>query len=153
MVDFLVAVSMIAMFGGIGLFCLSGNFGEKGSKMRTAAVYLFIGGMIGGCFATPSRGMPNGMPGALAVSMLFVVIGVIMIVTAFAKKSSGESSKEKKQMTNKLLLIVAVVVFMIFISMAFAVDSSTGHSEPWRDLGVTKKEYMDVYNYYKYGNP
>ena len=79
------------------------------------------------------------MPGALAVSMLFVVIGVIMIVTAFAKKSYDESSKEKKQMTNKLLIIVAVVVFMIFISMAFTVDCSTGHSEPWRDLGVTKK--------------
>ena len=115
MVDLIVTVSMIAMFGGIGLFLFSANFGAKGSKVRVASAFLFIGGIIGGCFATPSRGMPNGMPGALAVSMLFVVIGVIMIVTAFAKKSSGESSKEKKQMTNKLLIIVAVVVFMIFI--------------------------------------
>ena len=93
------------------------------------------------------------MPGALAVSMLFIAVGVIMIVTTFAKKSSGESASEKKQMTNKLLIIVAVVVFVIFIAMAFATSPSGSSSEPWRELGVSKKEYMDVYNYYKYGNP
>ena len=153
MVDLLVTVSMIAMFGGIGLFLYSANFGDKGGKVRAASAFLFIGGIIGGCFATPSRGMPNGMPGALAVSMLFIAVGVIMIVTAFAKKSSGESASEKKQMTNKLLIIVAVVVFVIFIAMAFASSPSGSSSEPWRELGVSKKEYMDVYNYYKYGNP
>ena len=149
----LVAVSMIAMFGGLGLFFFSGNFEARSGKIRTASAFLFIGGIIGGCFATPSRGMPNGMPGALAVSMLFIAIGVIMIVNAFAKKSSGESTSEKKQMTNKLLLIIAVVVFVIFIAAAFATSPSGSSSEPWRELGVTKKEYMDVYNYYKYGNP
>ena len=151
MVDFLVAVSMIAMFGGIGLFFLSGNFGEKGSKMRTAAVYLFIGGMIGGCFATPSRGMPNGMPGALAASMVFIAVGIIRIVAAFVKKPSDESAGEKKMLTNKVLVFVAIAVFVIFIAAAFATSPSGSSNEPWRELGVSKKEYMDIYNYYKYG--
>ena len=138
MVDFLVAVSMIAMFGGIGLFFLSGNFGEKGSK-------------IGGCFATPSRGMPNGMPGALAASMVFIAVGIIRIVAAFVKKPSDESAGEKKKLTNKVLVIVAIAVFVIFIAAAFATSPSGSSNEPWRELGVSKKEYMDIYNYYKYG--
>lgn len=54
MVDIIVTVSMIAMFGGIGLFLFSANFGAKGSKVRVASAFLFIGGIIGGCFATPS---------------------------------------------------------------------------------------------------
>lgn len=153
MVDFLVAVSMISMFGGIGLFFLSGNFGEKGKKLRTAAVYLFIGGIIGGCFATPSRGMPNGMPGALAASMVFIAVGIIRIVTAFISKPSDESAGEKKKISNKALIIIAVAVFVVFIAFAFANSPSGSSNEPWRELGVSKKEYMDVYNYYKYGKP
>ena len=54
MVDIIVTVSIIAMFGGIGLFLFSANFGAKGSKVRVASAFLFIGGIIGGCFATPS---------------------------------------------------------------------------------------------------
>jgi len=39
----------------------------------------------------------------------------------------------------------------IFSSGSFT--SSGGPSgEPWKDLGVSKKEYMDIYNKFKYGN-
>lgn len=153
MVDLLVYVSMGAMLVGIVLFLMSANFEAKAKAIRSASIFLFLGGIIGGCFATPSRGMPNGMPGALPVSMLFIAIGVIMIVNALAKKSSGDTANEKKKINGKLLLIIAGVVFAIFVAMAFADSPSSSSSEPWRELGVTKKEYMDVYNYYKYGNP
>ena len=136
------------------LFFMAPGFNEKGKPIRSASVFLFLGGIIGGCFATPSRGMPNGMPGALAASMLFIVVGVIMIVNAFRKKASDESAEQKKNVSGKVLVIAAAAVFVIFVISAFAIDSTTSHSdEPWRDLGVSEREYMEIYNYYKYGNP
>ena len=155
----MVTICMIAMLVGVGLFLYAGNFNEKSGKVRGAGALLFLGGIIGGCFGTPSRGMPNGMPGAVAISVLVVVAGIDILVTSFAPKSGKEPTKEQKQMAKKVLIIVAVVVVLVVIALALPSSPSSSHSvggpsgEPWRDLGVSKKEYMDVYNYYKYGNP
>lgn len=145
---------MIAMIGGIALFFLRGNFVGRETVIRNASIFLFLGGIIGGCFATPSRDMPNGMPGALPISLIFIVIGVYLVASPYIKKASGASANKPKKLNSKILLAIAIVIFAGFVAIAFTSSSSSSNSnEPWKELGVTKKEYMDVYNYYKYGNP
>ena len=88
--------------------------------------------------------------------MLFIIVGVVMIVNAFRKKPADEASEQKKNMSGKALMIAAAAVFVIFVVAAFAIDSGASGShpdEPWKDLGVSEKRYMEIYNYYKYGNP
>jgi len=51
-----------------------------------------------------------------------------------------------------MAVIMAVVLNIVvsFLPGAFAGISSSSN-EPWKELGVSKKEYMQVYNYHKYG--
>ena len=45
-----------------------------------------------------------------------------------------------------------MVVLAINIGIAtFSYSCSSSSSTPWGKLGVSKSEYMQVYNYYKYG--
>ncbi len=150
MTDFIVYVSMAAMLVGGVLFFMAANFGDKAKTFRMASIFLFLGGIIGGCFATPSRGMPNGTPGAFPASMVLIAVGIFLIAGTFAKKPSAEAAAEQKK-SKKMLLVIAGVVFLLLLVASFSSSPSHSSSEPWRDLGVTRQEYMDVYNYYKYG--
>ena len=51
----------------------------------------------------------------------------------------------------KVITIVAVVAAMYLLLAVSGGLSGSSSNEPWRELGVSKKEYMDVYAYYKYG--
>ena len=133
--------------GGVLFFVFNG---EQVKTMRTASIFLFLGGIIGGCFSTPSRGMPNGMPGASAVSIAFLLIGIYYFVKAIKRSSTDEADVEKGKSNSKGLLIVAGLIFAIFVVMAF-VDHKSMPSTPWEDLGVSQKEYMDIYYFFKYG--
>jgi len=66
-----------------------------------------------------------------------------------------ESEQHKIRITSKKIktIVIVVVIMYVFLAVAGGLSGTTSSSsnEPWRDLGVTKKEYMDVYNYYKYG--
>ena len=48
--------------------------------------------------------------------------------------------------------VIYVVTMMVLIVVLLNVDSlsrlSSGHKEPWEELGVSQSEYMDVYGYY-----
>ena len=46
-------------------------------------------------------------------------------------------------------LVLVVVIAIVFAVISFTDDSSS--STPWGKLGVSKSEYEQVYNYYKYG--
>lgn len=46
-------------------------------------------------------------------------------------------------------LVLVVVIAIVFAIISFTDDSSS--STPWGKLGVSKSEYEQVYNYYKYG--
>lgn len=49
-------------------------------------------------------------------------------------------------------IIAIIVVIIMFFTMCSDGGSSGSHrDEPWKDLGVTEREYNQVYNYYKYG--
>jgi len=49
-------------------------------------------------------------------------------------------------------IVLIIIVAALLLSLIGSCDSGSSHSnEPWRDLGVSKREYMQVYNYYKYG--
>lgn|GEM_PF-6289792 len=49
-----------------------------------------------------------------------------------------------------------VIIMLISYLASDAGGSSGGSSsglsgEPWKELGVSEKEYMEIYNYYKHG--
>ena len=47
----------------------------------------------------------------------------------------------------KVFALIMIVMSVFTIS---ACDSSN-ENEPWKEIGTTKKEYMDAYNYFRYG--
>ena len=74
-------------------------------------------------------------------------------------------SSNRKTIKNRILVIVAIVIFLIVVmsnggsnsnnsssSNSSSSSSSSGpKGEPWKELGVSKKEYMEIYNKIKYG--
>lgn len=149
----MVTIAMIALIAGILLLLVSVKSTGTDKNMRNGSIIIIIGGIIGGCFATPSRDMPNGMPGAAALSIIFILIGIFLIVKKYIP-TKNETEENKAKPNSKILLIVVAVIFLVLIVFAFASSSNTSNSnKPWKDLGVSEKEYMDVYNYYKYGTP
>ena len=50
------------------------------------------------------------------------------------------------------IAMIALIAGIVLFSCSSSRNASHPN-EPWKDLGVTKKEYMDVYNHYKYGTP
>ena len=50
-----------------------------------------------------------------------------------------------------LILVIAIVFVLLVAALGSCNSSSSSRNEPWRDLGVSEREYMQVYNYYKYG--
>ena len=154
----MVTISMIAMIVGILVFCISRGNPDK--SLRNGSIFMTLGGIIGGCFATPSRDMPNGMPGAGLISGILIAVGVYMIAKMFFKSQNSDTNNENEieqtnnKIKNSIPVIIAAVIIVIFIAIASASSSSSGgsSSKPWKDLGVSEKEYMEIYNYYKYGN-
>lgn len=53
-----------------------------------------------------------------------------------------------------IFLVAVVLSFVIFGTSSGGRNSHKGgpSGEPWKDLGVSKSEYMEIYNKYKYGN-
>ena len=68
-----------------------------------------------------------------------------------------DSEYQKTRTTSKKFKTIVVVVVAMYLLLAAAgglsgsSSTSSNPNEPWKDLGVSKKEYMEVYNYYKYG--
>lgn len=55
---------------------------------------------------------------------------------------------------NKTKGAIALVVLLVVLIIASAMDSGSGNAsgnQPWKELGVSKKEYMEIYNKFKYG--
>ena len=52
--------------------------------------------------------------------------------------------------------MIAIVVIIILLLGSFMSSSSgsgsSSSSQPWKELGVSKSEYMKIYNKIKYGN-
>lgn len=151
----MATIAMIAMISGILLFVVSMNSKDSDKSLRNGAIIITIGGIIGGCFATPSRDMPGGMPGAAMLSIIFILLGIFIIIKKYIiKKNDEEENSNKVKINSKTVLIIVGVVFFVLVVFAFISSKNAPHpNEPWKDLGVTQKEYMDVYNHYKYGTP
>ena len=151
----MVTIAMIALIAGIVLFIASMNSTDSDKTLRNSSIVIAIGGIIGGCFATPSRDMPGGMPGAGILSLIFIAVGVYMIVNKIIRQKKGaEEGAGSAKPANKVILIVVAIIFLILVLFSCSSSRNASHpNEPWKDLGVTKKEYTDVYNHYKYGTP
>ena len=150
----MAAIGMIAILAGVFGFLISRNIVSEDKSFRNGSVFLALGGMVGGVFATPSRGFPNGLLGARILCFALIAVGAFMIVKSF-KKQNGSQEKNKNQKTNpNIPLFIAAGIFLVLLVIAYVTSGgSSSANEPWRDLAVSKKEYMYVYNYFKYGNP
>ena len=146
----MITLAIIAIVAGTIILAMSLNMKEKDKTLIKAGVILLMGGMIGGCFATPSRDMPNGMPGAAAISIIFIIIGAFILIRKFILKKNPEQEKEDNKKGLKIAFGAMCVVFIILVAIAFISDQN---SKPWKKLGVSESEYKKVYNHYKYGTP
>ena len=64
------------------------------------------------------------------------------------------TSKNNKAKTYVLLALAAILLIAYLLSGSGGKSSSSKDElsdEPWKELGVSKQEYMDVYNKFKYG--
>ncbi len=71
-------------------------------------------------------------------------------------KEEYNSIKRDYKKKSILVIVIAVIIYLICATSSGGgsnkddlYDSVKG--EPWKDLGVSKKEYMEIYNKYKYG--
>lgn len=48
-------------------------------------------------------------------------------------------------------VVYIVMIFVICITMSSCSGGPSKKSNPWDELGVSKKEYERTYNHYKYG--
>lgn len=66
-----------------------------------------------------------------------------------------ESEYQKTRVTSKkittIVFVVVAMYVLYFVAGGLSGTSSGSSNEPWKELGVSEKEYMDIYNYYKYG--
>lgn len=108
------------------------------------------------------------IPIALAGAIAFSWVGIHLIKVVKAAKeelATRDISKEEKEAAARYAknLLIASIIFIVVCGAAIsfaiisAIDgggtsSSSVSGEPWKDLGVSKSEYMDIYNKYKYGN-
>lgn len=151
----MVTLAMIALIAGIILFVISVQFPSSDKSLRNGSLFIMVAGVIGGCFGTPSRDMPNGMPGAGLIYAILVLVGVYMIAKPFIQKKLGNQSQDENpqssQKKNAIPIIIIVAILIIFGTIAAVSSSNAPSNKPWKDLGVSEREYMEIYNYYKYG--
>ena len=94
---------------------------------------------------------------AIDLSSGFYYLGSVLYSISLWYVPKLYSEKERAQTkVNARTLIYIVVGLAIAWCVLWVVNNiinSPSHrpDEPWRELGVTKKEYMEVYNFYKYG--
>ena len=90
---------------------------------------------------------------------LTVVIIIVGIVIDTAKSSNDTKDTPQKPQGNMGMVVgvTAIVIVAMVIALLFGAGSSSStrsdrpSGQPWKDLGVSEKEYMDIYNFYKYG--
>lgn len=54
-------------------------------------------------------------------------------------------------MKNKVKSITSTILLTATLACLLCGCTSSKGNKPWNDLGVTKREYESVYNYYKTG--
>ena len=51
----------------------------------------------------------------------------------------------------RYLAIILIIVLMMSNGITGGKSSSSSSDKPWKDLGVSEREYMEIYNHFKYG--
>ena len=152
----MVAICFIGMILGVIGAIAYYNMPGMDKKFLWGSITAAVGGLVGGCFATPSRDLPAGSPGLMAFAVVMILAGAFMVVSCFVKKNQSQEQKaENKKKLTVGIAVTAVIVVILLIIISTSDGSSGGNSgisgRPWEDLGVSRSEYMEVYNYYKYG--
>lgn len=67
------------------------------------------------------------------------------------ERAAFTAETKKSNKTTGIILAVILVIVLIVVSSVTGGSGSSSSSKPWRELGVSEKEYMEIYNKYKYG--
>lgn len=99
--------------------------------------------------------------------IIFVIVGVNLVKKVIAMKAElntrdvTQEDRDAATRSATQLLIACIAIIVIFVGILLAVllpgmdsgsSSSSVSGEPWKDLGISESEYMDIYNRIKYGN-
>lgn len=83
--------------------------------------------------------------------ILMGVESIVAVLIFSAILALGFTWKEMSPTEKRIMLWICIIAFVIalisFVIMLMDSPSSS-NSEPWKDLGVSEKEYRDIYNYY-----
>lgn len=168
-ISFITSVSTLVM--NVLLLLAFNNLGAKGRKYCFFALGVNVLGLV------IFRAAIHGNPLLSLFSVPQLLFYAALVMTAFyvgdkgqasagtARKSAYEDASSRTAAPRNQPsqpsalktffsdgtwgLVLVVVIAIVFAIISFTDDSSS--STPWGKLGVSKSEYEQVYNYYKYG--
>lgn len=97
----MTAIGMIGLLIGLVVIAIGWNAVPKKMNLLGSGALLTFGGMFVGIGGNPSRDMPNGSPGMVALGFCCLAVGVVLAFLS-AKKASGQ---KKEVIAEKLLEI------------------------------------------------
>ena len=109
-------------------------------------------GFYGVLFVMIFFGMLALIGGANVFGGLVSLLGVWFLPVVFVKAENADGVIKEAT-----IAVVAIAVIMLISYLASDAGGSSGGSssglsgEPWKELGVSEKEYMEIYNHFKYG--
>ena len=110
--------------------------------------------------------LANQLPAIMYLLLIVIVVPhFVRIKQANARlDKSGISTEERnaliaeynKKHKAKNILAIAVLVLCLIMSSSLgscgrSSSRKSSSSQPWKELGVSKSQYMEIYNKYKYG--
>ncbi len=122
----MLALCAIMIFIGIILLTISFIAELKDHSMRIGAFLFMVAGMIAGCLGTPSRDMPNGMPGTGLISCVIILIGIFFVVKPYIPQIVVLIKKIKEiqiseNWKRKIIIISSAVIVLTLMIIGFSI--------------------------------
>ena len=137
--------------------------------IASLVLYIIVAGMIQKQPATISKKYRFGFYGVLFVMIFFgmlaligganvfgslvSLLGVWFLPVVFVKAENADGVIKEAT-----IAVIAIAIIMLISYLASDAGDSSGSSsssglagEPWKELGVSEREYMEIYNHFKYG--
>lgn len=116
----MVVKAMMFMLIGLIAFFVGG----PNPLRRFGAAMLFAGGIIIGCFATPSKDAPNGIPAMDSLGTFLGIVGGVLIAVYIFQKWKANKAEGKGILIFFIICIIAVAALTLFMDATS--DGSSG---------------------------
>ena len=132
------------------LLILGGKSIKEEKKNPVMAVLASIGMYFS---AVPlAVGLLTGQ-GEVSVNIFLLLAGLWLLPVTIFDHENCVLVNGKSMKAVYYLAIIFGVVLVISGILGYSGSSSSRQKTPWEELGVSQSEYMEVYNYYRYGIP